>query len=115
VSAIDYLDANGAVYVYGNPGLTVQQAYNIDKKIDDGFPQSGLVVVQYQAWNISNSGLVWAQGAGINGPSGTQATPQLTTSCYDNGGNAGTTQQYSLGATANGGTGLNCALSFRFQ
>ena len=50
---------------------------------------------------------VWA------GPSDTSATPGASTTCYDNSNTAGTTQQYSL--KQNGGNGVNCALSFRFQ
>ena len=46
--------ADGVLHSF--PGLSVQQAYNIDKKIDDGFPQSGNVTAQYLGWNSP----VWA-------------------------------------------------------
>lgn len=109
---------NSSGFPNSSPSLTVREAYNIDKKIDDGFPQSGNVTAIYDTW-----GMVWAAGGGAsgaqdlnqnwdNGPttSATQVTP-LT--CYDNNNVAGATQQYSL--TQNNGTGVNCALSFKFQ
>jgi prepilin-type N-terminal cleavage/methylation domain-containing protein len=98
------------------PGLTVQQAYNIDKKVDDGFPQSGRTTAQYINWSIVDSGLVWADlNAGIDasGPPYTTALTGSKTSCYDNGGAAGAAQHYAT--EINHGAGLNCALSFQFQ
>jgi hypothetical protein len=80
----------------------VQQAYSIDKKIDDGMPQTGTVTAQYL-----NAVWAWA------GASDTSATTATTTSCYDNGNVAGAPQQYSL--AQNGGVGANCALSFQMQ
>ncbi len=101
------------------PGLTVQQAYNIDKKIDDGLPQSGSVTAQYDNHNQNTLLAAWAAGGGLQGANSggpyhvatTSATPYATTNCYDNGGNTGT-QQYS---TAQNATAVNCALSFKFQ
>jgi hypothetical protein len=93
----------------GNPGLTVKQAYDIDRKIDDGMPQTGRV----QAWIINGSNVTWV-GAGFASPwSGayTTATSPTSSTCFDNGGVAGQ-QQYSL--SQNNGAGINCALSFRF-
>ena len=54
------------------------------------------------------------QGAESNtyGPS-TAATPSSSTTCYDNGGSSGATQQYSV--EISNGSNVNCALSFRFQ
>lgn len=106
----------GGVAVTSTPGLTVQQAYSIDKKIDDGLPQSGNVTAIY-----ANNGVIWA---GSGQPSGTApyttATAGSSTSCFDNSvtsngtpGVAGTIQHYSL--EMNGGSNLNCALSFVFQ
>lgn len=91
-------------------GLTVSQAYNIDKKIDDGLPQSGNVTAMYPT-HSGGSGIGWGSGnqASYSGP----PTAASSTTCYDNGNQWWTIQQYSL--TQNGGAGVNCALSFRFQ
>ena len=97
----------GAAYLLSSPGLSVQQAYNVDKKVDDGFPQTGSVTATYL-----NNGVQWAAGGGANGKSNTSATLPTSTTCYDNGGVTGT-QNYST--TQNNGTGINCALSFKFQ
>jgi prepilin-type N-terminal cleavage/methylation domain-containing protein len=105
--------------MFATSGLTVAEAYKIDQKVDDGFPQSGNV----QAMFASNfNGYVWAAGgsnlgAGFyNGsqilPS-TSATPGTTSTCYDNNNANGANMAYSI--TQNSGQGLNCALSFRMQ
>jgi prepilin-type N-terminal cleavage/methylation domain-containing protein len=78
--------------------IPVIQAYNIDKKIDDGTPNTGSVVAAY----INNNNTT------IQQPNA-QATDSAT-SCYNTTNNI-----YSLSATANGGSGPNCALSFKFQ
>jgi prepilin-type N-terminal cleavage/methylation domain-containing protein len=80
------------------PGLTVAQAYAIDKKSDDGLPTSGHVLAQY----LSTSG-------GANGFSTNAASPSATT-CYDTSSG---TAAYSI--SFNGGTGVNCGISFQFQ
>ncbi len=108
------------VHSTANPGLTVQQAYNIDSKIDDGLPQSGSVTTCYTNYEAGgfHYGWVWAAG-GLNvGWPGTQgcnvsttAAAYVPTNCYDNNGTGGT-QKYSLTQNANV---QNCALSFRFQ
>jgi prepilin-type N-terminal cleavage/methylation domain-containing protein len=91
-------------------GMTVQQAYAIDKKVDDGLPQSGNVLALYP---LPVPVVVWAGGSGGMGGWGApnnNPTSSSATSCYDNGGGSGP-QNYSVGF--NGGVGLNCALSFR--
>ena len=104
-----------------NPGLSVVEANNIDSKIDDGLPQSGRVQANYYNYNIENFHPTWAAGGGVEGAANftaggplptTAATAGSPTTCYDNGSGSGP-QQYSMGQ--NGGAGLNCALSFRFQ
>jgi prepilin-type N-terminal cleavage/methylation domain-containing protein len=99
--------------------ITVSQAYNIDKKIDDGLPQNGKVM----AVNIGASG-VWAAGGGLNGASdpttggpvvagdGVATAPSATT-CYDNGSAAGATENYST--EYQNGSNPNCSLIFRIQ
>lgn len=95
----------------GNPGLTVLQAYQIDQKIDDGMPQSGSVSAFYIG------GTIWPTWAGNSantaGTAFTAATPSSSTTCFDNGGNAGQKQQYSI--EVSNGNNVNCALSFRMQ
>ena len=111
-AATNLAASTGFSLLQSNPNLSVAEAYNIDRKIDDGLPQSGRVM----AWYL-NSWQYWTDGteasmtpnepAPYPGPlSGTATT------CYDNGGGSGP-QQFSMGQ--NGGAGLNCALSFRFQ
>lgn len=98
-----------------SPSLTVMQAFNIDKKTDDGLPQSVRVLASY----ISDVG---TQNNGSNGISNfaypvsaasTAATVGSASTCFDNGNNAGGQQQYSL--TQSNGAGVNCALMFEFQ
>lgn len=99
-----------------NPGVTIQQAYNIDSKIDDGLPQSGSVTTCYANDALADHQTAWV-AAGTQGAGGancapvTTATPYANTNCYDNNGTAGT-QIYSINKNANL---QNCALSFRFQ
>ena len=108
ISAVTKLvgGANGSLV--SSPTLPVNQAYSIDKKTDDGLPQSGRVTAVYL-----NSGTYWAApGSTYNPPYTTPVTGSPTT-CYDNGGVNGVVQSYSLGQ--NSGSGPNCAVSFRFQ
>lgn len=98
-----------------NPGLSVQQAYAIDSKVDDGLPLSGKVQPLYVNYALTNDSYcnAYSQGVGVIGPYTTTATTGSSTTCYDNGGVAGATQKYSL--NQNGGNGINCALSFKIQ
>ena len=100
-------DLNGAGYIESpnGPGLTVQQAYAIDKKMDDGYPQTGNVTAQYLNQSVVNwTCSFWAAGGPAQG--GGAGSPTATT-CMDNSGG---TQHYSLNWAGNG---LNCALSFQ--
>jgi prepilin-type N-terminal cleavage/methylation domain-containing protein len=54
---------------YTAPGMTVQQAYNIDTKIDDGLPQSGNVTAQYVNYTAA-----WASSIYVGAPN-TSTTP----------------------------------------
>jgi len=104
--------SNAECHVISNTSLTVAQAYAIDKKMDDGLPQSGNVTAMYP------STLVWAAGGGNsgaeagNGGPTTAATQGSATTCYDNNNTIGQ-QKYSV--QQNNGANANCALSFRFQ
>jgi len=94
------------------PGLSVSQAYNIDKKMDDGLPETGYVTAQYVNTQSGYASHVWVQADGGPTDTITAITPSSTT-CYDNGGSGATPRTYSLGS--NGGSTPSCALSFRFQ
>jgi hypothetical protein len=95
-------------------GMTVQQAYAIDAKMDDGLPQSGGVLARYVNNDLYGSGPIWATGVSHGqGPAdGTVATPASDTTCYDNYNQANTQQHYSTQWKS--GSGLNCGLSFNF-
>lgn len=94
------------LHLYSKANLTVGQAYTIDKKIDDGMPQTGSVTAMYISANLPH----WVQGD--NGPADISSTYPVNTSCYDDGGTPGNARQYSVNINANIG---NCALSFRMQ
>jgi hypothetical protein len=84
---------------YSNPGLTVNQAYSMDKKIDDGLPMTGNVLALYVDQTAFG-------GCGVgNSPNNSSAS---TSTCFDT-----TSGNYSV--TQNNGNGLNCALSFKMQ
>jgi prepilin-type N-terminal cleavage/methylation domain-containing protein len=105
----------------GAPAITVAQAYNIDRKVDDGTPTTGNVVAI-----IFNAGPNWSIGGGSLGAhdsyipsgspfSGVAATAGNATSsetCFDAPTVGGPTN-YSM--EQNGGAGLNCALVFKMQ
>jgi prepilin-type N-terminal cleavage/methylation domain-containing protein len=105
-------------------GMSVQQAYAIDIKVDDGLPQSGKVIAKYVNFGSFNAVPIWASGPNLGAsgafpyPPSTSATPGSPTTCYDNSGSsngtpgvAGAVQHYS---TEMGGNNMNCALSFQF-
>lgn len=106
--SINYFTLSSVTEIFNNDpiksglGLTAAEAYSIDRKIDDGFPQTG------------NATAIWNNDflPGWVGASDTSATAASATTCYDNGNSAGAQQQYSVKYK---GSSLNCALSFRFQ
>jgi prepilin-type N-terminal cleavage/methylation domain-containing protein len=83
--------------------LAVRQVYQIDSKIDDGFPASGNVTATYD--DVSTSPVQNSPA-----PTANAAVTDSATTCYNSTTPAGA---YSL--SQNGGTGQNCALSFRLQ
>ena len=127
ISSATSLAYNGVAN--STPMLTVQQAYAIDSKMDDGFPQSGNVTATYLNMNINPSSITWAAGGGVSGaysgsayqPAPTNsATAGSSTTCYDNSsaasgtpGVAGAVQHYSV--EISNGANVNCALSFKMQ
>jgi prepilin-type N-terminal cleavage/methylation domain-containing protein len=119
LQTITFIDDHGDLSATPTFALSVQQAFSIDKKVDDGFPQSGTVKAQYAGRNLAPSpvyGGPWASGTssvGVDGPSDNSATAGSPTTCYDNTNTAGAMQQYSVGQK--NGAGFNCALRFQFQ
>jgi prepilin-type N-terminal cleavage/methylation domain-containing protein len=87
---------------YQSGNIPVNTAYQIDKKIDDGLPQTGNVITLI----VEGSGLGYFVAAGTYN---TTLTPSANT-CFD--GSAGA-YEYTL--SINGGNGGNCSLSFKFQ
>jgi hypothetical protein len=103
--------------VFG-PSLTPLEAFNIDKKMDDGLPGTGSVISAYQPWsNVSptTNTFHWADGLGVVVASltlPTTAKAAVATSCTDNNNISGE-QNYSIGQIS--GNGLNCAVTFRMK
>jgi len=101
------------------PTVKVIDAYNIDTKIDDGLPTSGRVNVSYMGhYGGGCSGIYWPGRTTVwpfhdFGNPSNAAWGGSSSTCYDNKGVNGATQQYSIGQ--NGGEGKNCGLSFKFQ
>jgi hypothetical protein len=91
---------NGAT-MYSGTGIPVIQAYNIDKKIDDGLPATGSVIAAY---------LTGVTAPPV--PTALTGATDTTSTCYSG---SGSTYAYSISTTANQGAGLNCALSFKFE
>lgn len=127
----DITGVNSGGQPYEVPSLTVIQAYNIDKKADDGLPQFGRIIAfapgiggwasggpystnsGRQYVDNSNAGYYdWSTGGPIQAGTGV-AAPVDDLSCYDNGNVASKVAEYSI--ARNNGAGLNCWLSFRFQ
>lgn len=86
--------------------FTVRQAYNIDRKIDDGMPLTGTVLAMYH--NDNDSGFSYVHSNALT----TGAVAASATSCFHGSGSR-TGYQYSL--TQNNGAGGNCALAFMFK
>jgi len=96
--------ANGA-------GLTVMQANNIDKKIDDGLPTTGSVRAALP--NATGPNYFYWASTSIGFPASgvfSSAVSASSSTCFDNGGNASVAPTYSI--LQNNGTGVNCALQF---
>ena len=88
---------SGAALVSG-ADISVNQAYNMDKKIDDGLPTTGNVVAVYL-------NTVTARGGQQQPPSG---NPDTASTCYNS-----STNTYSTNIS--NGSNPNCALSFKMQ
>jgi prepilin-type N-terminal cleavage/methylation domain-containing protein len=102
---------NNAGIMPATSQVSVIQAYDIDKKIDDGLPQSGRVIAKYDGGSGGN--ITWAAPFFSAGPPYTTPTAGSATTCFDNQSVNGAHQNYST--EYNGGSGLNCGLSFKLQ
>lgn len=107
------ITSNTTGHVHSSPSLSVQQAYNIDDKVDDALPQSGSVTAQYPDFDGTAEYFYWAGTTNANLASYTTATAGSATTCFDNKGIGGAEQKYSI--SQGGGLAINCALSFKFQ
>ena len=112
ISVVTRISEYGSVSAI-NAGLTVKQAYDIDRKVDDGYPQSGNVTAQGL---MIDGAMAWADYAGgypAISPPWTTPTPGSTTTCFDNGNANGAVQQYTM--EIGGGNAANCTLAFKMQ
>ncbi len=112
ISKITFVQNGSVKNEVSSLGMSAQQAYAIDSKIDDGFPQLGRVLARYINSDLNWGVLTWASGGGVEGAIDTSATLASSDTCYDNSNIGGAMQQYSM--SINGGHGLNCALSLKF-
>jgi hypothetical protein len=96
--------------LWSTPGLTVQQAFAIDSKIDDGLPLTGNVMAAY----INSNNWYWGSGQGSsNSAAPTSAISGNSTTCFDNGNNSNNVMQYSV--EQKGGAEVTCGLVIKFQ
>lgn len=110
--------SGGVVYLnLATAAMSPSDAFMIDTKMDDGFPQSGAV--------LAIIGYYWAAGTGDHGAndptttgpvtansSPAVSTPATDTTCYDNGNSPNATMIYSVGYQ--GGRNINCGLAIKF-
>lgn len=107
-SGVNYFALSGISFVgtysvAATLSLGVSQAYNIDKKADDGKPLTGSITARYVNTEIVPVGTA----------SSSTAAAASATTCYDNGNSISNPVVYSM--SVSGGSGQNCALSFAFQ
>jgi len=98
--------------------MKVSVASEIDKKVDDGMPQTGNVLATYSKYYSGGCPIMSWVGPNSIGNSNnylpyTTAIAGTSTTCYDNNNTAGAAQQYST--KQSGGKGRNCAISMRFK
>src|ERR1700691_1160061 len=98
------LSSTATGVVTSGVSMTAQQAYNIDNKVDDGFPATGNVTAAYVHGDAGENGSPSTSAhAGVAGSGGS------ATDCYDS------TSAPSYQLAVSNGNGANCALSFQFQ
>lgn len=109
--------SSSSSYLYSYDKISVTNAYNIDKKMDDGKPQYGKVLASHLAGGLHrwSGNDLYGQGASDtdDGPRDNLASyVGDDTSCYHNPSSLAQPMQYAL--TTNGNL-PNCSLSFKFQ
>lgn len=93
-----------------NPTTPTIDAFNIDKKMDDGMPQTGNVRAIYIGY-IAGAYASWPDMVMDPAPApGSNAVSPSATSCMDNGGVVGP-MNYSV--SLNNGENKTCALTFK--
>jgi prepilin-type N-terminal cleavage/methylation domain-containing protein len=117
---ISTITSFGGWPVHGNAGLTPQEAYSMDSKVDDGLPQSGRVTAAYVNYDAFGNPQYGYAGGDYPLVPYTTATAGSSSTCFDNSattngtpGVAGAAQHYSL--EISNGSNVSCALSFRMQ
>ena len=108
-------------YPVGTTGISVIAAYNIDKKIDDGFPLQGRI--QTLGGGINNitdannfNSFYGAEPQWIQGGIPWWNIAPSSTTCFDtNGASPGPITDIHYSLSQNNGAGLNCMLSFQFH
>ncbi|MEI7669311.1 MAG: hypothetical protein WCJ33_04450 [Pseudomonadota bacterium] len=111
IHKIAFESQNGEII--GGKGISVYDAYSIDKKIDDGIPTSGHVITASSldgGFSFSNNDVNMLKD-GNKLPS-ENAVPNSKTSCYDNDNKAGEQVKYS---TEYNGSKKNCSLAIKFK
>jgi len=124
----NYYTLSGVVYIdegspSANPDLTPNQAYAIDKKMDDGMPQSGTVTTMYR--DVNNCGFCYAGGANgglsdnniggpVTDPANASGETNSAYTCYDFPDPLHPSLPLTYSIATNGNL-PNCALSFKFQ
>jgi prepilin-type N-terminal cleavage/methylation domain-containing protein len=100
------IDANNQLN--SNMGLSANQAYAIDMKIDDGYPLTGNVQAVYPAVTYTHT--VDTYTLSSNSESAAHASPAVQGDCFDS-----TTATGVYALTIDGGNDVVCALSFLLQ
>jgi prepilin-type N-terminal cleavage/methylation domain-containing protein len=106
------------LYAVGSLGMTPLEAQNIDAKIDDGAPNTGIVLAQgtLGAGNTPFAGMTGSPQSLIGGFSPSAATTSTLNKCVISSDGLGDlpTDTYNL-VPSTGGNDPSCALSVRFQ
>ena len=99
IAPIIGLTAATGAYGFGTTGMTPIESYNIDSKIDDGMPNTGLVV---------------AQGIAALNAAPSVNTASTASTCTIGSGSGSGTDTYNR-VTGTGGTDPSCSLRIRFN
>jgi prepilin-type N-terminal cleavage/methylation domain-containing protein len=119
---------SAGAWLAGSPGMTVIQAYNIDRKVDDGYPTTGTVAAMFSGhatgtptggmpvWSIQQTGGLTSDsyipaGSLFSGQVASAGNTPDKTTCFD--APLGSPPTYST--EISGGGGVNCALIFKMQ